>query len=501
MKKKLTLIVAIIPFIYGCNSDEYIEDPLKENQWYLNEFNKYGLVSHINLNNKEYKGRGVVVSVVDNGLDLNHEDLVNNIGDLNYSYLSKNYDFNNSDHGTSCAGIIAGEEGNGIGITGIAPQAQIVGFNALRAPSVSNLADALIRNKGDVWVSNNSWGDFNSWGEPLRLRSLLKGALNEGTKNGRHGKGIIYIFSAGNGAAEEYGLPTDNVNYSGLVNNRYTIPVCAVDEKAKRATYSEVGATLVVCAPSKGRREGLGITTTDVSGEEGYNPKVFPNDIENNNYTDNFSGTSASAPMVSGVAALMLEANPELGWRDVKAILAKSARIIDKEHPDWSTNGAHININHSYGFGMVDADKAIDLSQNWRNYPEEVIIKKELQVDKLIPDDETSSITEYIDIEEEMIVEFVDIYFDAPDHSRLGDLEIILTSPFGTKSVLAEQHRESFEGFFRYKNWRFGSIRHLEENSKGRWNLTIKDKSSSKSGTFKSWGLTIYGHNSNPLRL
>lgn len=495
--RKLFLAIASLFFISGCNNDKnprYIEDPIKGEQWYLNGFNSYGTRGHINLTNQLYKGRNVLVALLDNGIDIYHEDLINNIGVGNYSYLSDEFDFSDADHGTACAGIIAAEEGNGIGIIGIAPQSKIIGFNALKAPAISNLADALVRKKEDVWVSNNSWGDFNSWGEPLRLRSLIKSALKEGVTTGRNGRGIVYVFSSGNGAAEENDLPTDNVNYSGLVNNRFTIPVCAVDEYGIKANYSEIGATLVVCAPSKGAVGTMGITTTDVSGKKGYNPESFPEDYDDNNYTNNFSGTSASAPMVSGVVALVLEANPNLGWRDVKSILAKSSMVIDENHYDWTKNGAGLDINHYYGFGIVDADKAIELAESWVNYSSEIIIEKESEINLDIPDNDQTGISVQIDVEENIIIEFIDVFFNAPEHPRLGDLEIVLISPSGTKSVLAEQHSQLFEGYFRYNNWRFGSFRYLEENSKGIWKLIVKDKSQEGVGILKSWGLKVYGH-------
>jgi len=107
---------------------------------------------------------------------------------------------------------------------------------------MGNIADALVREKNRVSISNNSWGDFNSCGEPLGLRSVIESALQDGTRTGRNGKGIVYIFSAGNGATvDANGIPSDNVNYSGLVNNQYTIPVCALDSFGKKAGYSETG--------------------------------------------------------------------------------------------------------------------------------------------------------------------------------------------------------------------------------------------------------------------
>lgn len=478
----------------SCRHDDstYLPDPLLAEQWYLSESGRPEISANIGLSNPRYKGRGVLVALVDDGMDIHHEDLISNIGEGSYSYLPQEYLFEDAKHGTATAGIIAATEGNGVGGHGVAPQAKVIGFNALKTPAISNLADALVRHKERVWVSNNSWGDFNSWGEPLALRSLLKAALEEGVKYGRNGKGIVYVFSAGNGYFERDGLPTDNVNYSGLVNNRYTLPVCAVDEIGKRASYSEIGATLVVCAPSKGS-SGLGIVTTDSTGDLGYNPQVFHDDLADHGYTKHFGGTSASAPMASGVVALMLEANPMLGWRDVRIILARSARKNDSNDDGWKTNGAGLSINHKYGFGVVNADKAIELSRNWKNVGEEIIVEAEKPLDAEIPDNDSNGLIDEIYVGNDLEVEFVELFFDAPEHGRIGDLEVKLISPSGTESILAEHHSQLF-GFFHYNNWRFGSMRHLDESSVGTWRLVVADKHEGESGKLAGWKLKIYGH-------
>jgi len=489
----LAAIVCIAPVScakHDAGDDKpYLPDPLAIDQWYLANDSNY---LTINLSANQFKGDGVLVALVDNGIDIYHEDLINNIGEGSYNYLGAAYDFTDADHGTACAGIIAAEEGNGIGIRGIAPHASVIGFNALRTPAISNLADALVRHKKRVWVSSNSWGDFNSWGEPLALRSLIEAALADGTTNGRDGKGIVYVFSAGNGSTDFSGVPTDNVNYSGLVNNRYTIPVCAVDEHGKRAPYSEKGATLIVCAPSRGS-SGPAITTTDVTGAPGYNPKKFKDDYEDENYTRYFSGTSASAPIVSGIVALMLNANPRLGWRDVRTILARSASKIDAEDAGWEINGAGLHVNHQYGFGAVDADRAIDMAKSWINAGEEKVLSAERQLNLPIPDNDPQGIADAIDIDSDLKVEFVEVVFNAPDHTRIGDLEVILTSPSGTQSILAEKHTQLFE-VFRYNNWRFGSARHLGENARGAWRLSVVDHAGHETGTLVSWELRVYGY-------
>ncbi len=105
-------------------------------------------------------------------------------------------------------------------------------------------ADALTREIDIVDISNNSWGDVNGWGEPLRLKSLVEKALEIGTSEGRNGKGINYVFSAGNGTDDRNNTPPiDNVNYSGLVNNRFAMPICAVDPFGKKAFYTAYFST------------------------------------------------------------------------------------------------------------------------------------------------------------------------------------------------------------------------------------------------------------------
>lgn len=488
------IFVAFLNACGGGGAENYVEDPLKKEQWYLNKASSGNNIS-INLeDNFYYKGRGVTVAIVDNGVDIDHEDLRDNIGYGNYSYLTNEYNFSNADHGTSVAGIIAAVEGNGLGGRGIAPKSTLISFNAMRVPATKNIADALIRRIDKVDISNNSWGDFNGWGEPLHLKAEIENSLKIGTEKGRSGKGIIYIFSAGNGALiDSDGIPFDNVNYSGLVNNRYTLPICAVDNTGVKASYSEIGATLLICAPSKGAVKDFGIVTTDVTSDYGYNNKDKSTDYANKNYTKFFGGTSAAAPMVTGVVALLLEANPELSWRDVRRILAESATKNDPMNPDWVKNGAGLWVNHNYGFGLVDAKKAVDLALNWKNLPAGRSIALEKNVGVTIPDNEANGIISTINVIDDISVEFVDIYFDAPDHPKVGDLEIILISPAGTKSILSELHNQTL-GVFRYNNWRFGSIRHLGESSRGDWKLFVNDKRKDNVGTFIKWKLEVHGY-------
>lgn len=492
MKSASTKVASLALLIAACGGAEYSKDPLADEQWYIRG-DSHGAVN-INLVESKFKGDGILVAVVDNGIDRAHEDLRANIAGGNVSYLPPDVDFDDADHGTAVAGIIAAVEGNGVGVRGIAPRASLVAFNAARTPATSNLADALGRDIDRVDISNNSWGDFNGWGEPFPLRSAIAASLERGTSQGRSGKGIVYVFAAGNGAELTDGssIHVDNVNYSGLVNNRWTLPICAVDERGRRSYYSERGATLLVCAPSGAGQGSRAIVTTDATGTRGFNPRVYRNDVSDENYTLKFSGTSAAAPIVSAVVALILEANPELSWRDVRSILASTAQRIDPSHPDWSRNGAGLWVNHDYGFGLVDADKAVSLAQSWVSLGPPLSTEAAASLNQAIPDDGRSGIAIHVDVVDALLVEFIDLYLDAADHPRVGELEIDLISPAGTVSRLAERHKQLF-GFFRYRNWRFGTVRHLGEMSTGRWTIRVKDLVPGNAGTLSAVRLVVHG--------
>jgi subtilisin-like proprotein convertase family protein len=197
--------------------------------------------------------------------------------------------------------------------------------------------------------------------------------------------------------------------------------------------------------------------------------------------------------MVSGVTALLLEANPNLSWRDVRYIYAKTAKKTDPTNSDWSKNGAQLNINHNYGFGLVDASAAIQQALVWTNLPASIKIEKEQVVNIAIPDNDSVGIEQTIIVDETANVEFVDVYLNAADHPKVGDLVVTLTSPSGTKSILSELHNQVF-GVFRYNNWRFGSLRHLGEPANGTWKLQIQDKRAGNTGTWASWKIKIHAY-------
>ncbi len=482
------------PALYQWNiNGTELSDPLYFKQWHLKNTIQAG--EDINIEpiwsrctDDSCKGEGVRIAVVDNGLEITHEDLATNIvADKSYNYINFSTTPSAGDHGTSVAGIIAARD-NSVGIRGVASRAELVGYDLLSASTNINEVDAMVRDAVQNHVSNNSWGPVDDTATLEASSAIWRTAINTGHAIGRNGLGTVYVWAAGNG--QESG---ENSNYDGYANYRGVIATGAVTYLGQRTYYSEQGANLLISAP--GGEGCAGVVTSDLTGSAGYNSVLTPWDDLDKNYTICFAGTSASAPVVSGVVALMLQANPNLGWRDVHAILARSARHNDPTNSDWQTNGAGLTINHNYGFGVVDAKAAVLLAEIWVNLEAEKTYPTNIEiVNQTIGDNNDSSVTSTLNVTSSGIrnIEFIEIHFSATDHTNSGDLEVTLVNQStGTSSRLANTHTCS--NCVPYNNWRFGSTRHLGEVADGNWQLIVEDKASNNTGTFQSWQLTFYG--------
>lgn len=463
------------------------------------------------------RGEGVNVAVVDSGVEIAHRDLQPNVSTtVNHRVYTTGQGGTNGDptppqsapaeaaHGTMVAGIIASRDNNGLGGRGVAPRSSLVGY--VLASDVESMSNAMSDQAESLAVSNNSWGPPDT-GRLGGDSSLWQDGINRGLSEGRGGRGTIYVWANGNG-----GDRGDMSNYDGMANYRGVIAVGALNPQGTKASYSERGANLWISAPSaygpyaRCRNNGeLAITTTDLSGVRGVNDGSTSNELADMDYSQCMGGTSAAAPVVSGVVALMLQANPLLGWRDVRAILANTARHNDPGHPRWETNAAGHRINDAYGFGAVDAAAAVNAARGWTNLPPQRRYESSVQVvNRPIPDNSSSGVSSSINISGSGIskIEWVDVIFSASDHTYSGDLEITLIAPSGTRSLLAERHlcRDPNYPYPEipcgrgHAGWRFGVARHLDEPADGNWRLEVRDRAFRDIGTFESWQITVYGH-------
>ncbi len=405
-----------------------------------------------------YTGAGVVVGIVEDSWQRDHVDLVGNY-DAAASLGGGVY----SSHATGCAGIVAATAFNDSHGAGVAYGASI---SSLVFGSDVQDAAALAHRNDLNDIKSNSWGPSDT-GVIAYLPSVVKDALREGTETGRDGLGEVYVWAAGNGAGSN-----DRVDYDSYASSRYVMAVGAIGDLDTLAAYSEPGSALFVVAQS-----------------DGNNRKIYSTDIDNGE-TFLFGGTSAAAPLVAGVCALMLEARPDLSWRDVRHVLLNSARRNDPAHASWGQNGAGHWINERYGYGAVDAAAAVALAETWRRASHEISADSGVvPVQLAIPDNNTTGVTQSLEISEDLRLESVEVVLNVTT-TYVGDLEIVLTSPDGTQSVLARRRNDSTDHL---NNFVFTSERLWDERSAGTWSLRMADLASGDRATWVNWQLVLHG--------
>ncbi|MBI5944985.1 MAG: S8 family serine peptidase [Chloroflexi bacterium] len=492
-------------------SKRVITDPLYPNQWHLADAN----VPSAWALDTGYTGSGVTIAVVDDGLQYTHPD-------LSAQYVSAgSWDFNGPDgfvgiypgdndpmpdpnntctdaatgfiyscpdnHGTAASGVAAANnDGSSCGV-GVAYDAGLAGIRLIaEATTDAQEASALTYAPNTNSIYSNSWGPYDDGVTLQGPGPLTLAALESGITTGRNGKGSIYVWAAGNGKVDN-----DNVNFDGYANSRYTIAIGAVDDAGIQSYYSEPGAALFIMAPSSGNTTG--ITTTDLAGNVGYNTAAGTA----GNCTSTFGGTSSAAPLVSGVVALMLQANPNLGWRDVQHILAQTANH-NISGVSWAINNAGYYLNHQYGFGIVDAAAAVTMAKTWTNVgPAYAISSGVIPVNEplLNPSDPPVvvyyPVTSTFNVPQNIKLEHVEVVFNST-HDFRGDLRVTLTAPSGIISTLAAPRLNDSGSNF--TNWKFMSIRDWGESSAGTWTLAVTDESGGTgNGTFDNWELILYG--------
>lgn len=547
-------IVALLLLSCGSknSSETSSENPLFSQQWHLvntgqKSFSQNGGTSGEDLQLSStiaagLTGSGIKIAVSDSGTQTAHEDLQGNIltgstrdyklaspwlGDPTPSFAQVSADASLA-HGTAVAGIIGALANNGKGGKGVAPQASLVPFRF--TDSEQTTAMLVDQATGNFHIFNYSYG-FPSC-QYFPINTSLKSQMEIGATPGDGSKGTVYVKAAGNEFVGSLGDCNSsqsnfdylgNSNFDGINTLKETLVVAALRATGVVSSYSSPGANIWVSAP--GGQFGTtspAIVTTDYQGcESGYSTSSSTkNDFESGkdslnsscNYTSTMNGTSSAAPNTSGAIALMLEANPLLTWRDIKFILAKTARRVDptsgnSNHPaganfdleghvyqqGWVQNNANIYFHNRYGFGAVDIDAAVTLAQNSYTLlgsPLNSEVTSSNNLNLSIPDKSAVGVTSSLSIADNLKIESVEITFSIT-HPATSDLGLELTSPQGTKSILMNINSGIIQSNF--SDTHFITNAFLEEMSSGSWTLKVIDGGQDDTGTLDKWSIKVNG--------
>lgn len=553
-------------------------EPLYTFQWALNYADSYfkdypdtfggGMDLNVEpVHRQGIKGQGVNVLVLDSGSDLHNEDLAPNADmGMSWNFVTQQSDPypdyvkpDDDPHGTIVAGIIGAAQ-NGKGVMGIAPRANLGAGNYLQSDqSAISTAEAL---GGAAWsrqahVINASYGasgnarpyDNGSDSETLALRGL---------KQLRGGKGAIFVKAAGNSFDDpECGGPPHYYDCTNPGNDPSTlephvITVAAVNAFGQTSSYSSAGSVMWISG--LGGEFGNGGTYGEVKTGPYSGPTIFSTDMrgcthgysrdttrtptgfllgksQRNGVADNpncdyayMNGTSAAAPTISGVVALMLSANPDLSWRDVRDILRLSARKIDPDYIQsspgagipygarmnlatnaldtvvgsaadifdgatavpidlgWQRNAAGNEHSNWYGFGVPDTQKAVALAQNYRSNPASgrntdvktgafVQIAARTHTDGAFPYERVTLIATIPGLNQ--VVDMLQLRLSGTNVC-LGSIGIAVRSPSGTTSLLKlpnDHFRD--DGIATFQDFGLASVAFYGEQAQGNWEVYL----------------------------
>ncbi|MDE0001425.1 MAG: S8 family peptidase [Rhodospirillaceae bacterium] len=531
-------------------------DPLFDRQWHLQNTGQTAFAANPGIPGADLRmsgairdgldGDGVILAVVDTGLEICHPDLAANVEagkSFNFAFetsagSSPADPFNHNilgDHGTSVAGVAAAVANNGLGGRGVAPGVELRGYNVgavLFADVEMQMFSSLGASSRDpdssgVDIFNMSFGsEVPSGNSAEDFVSLMK----LGTGELRSGRGALYVKAAGNDFSfcrPQHPLNADvgcaSANSDPDNNLPYLIVVGAFNANDVKSSYSSAGANLWVVAPAgEIDMQHPGIVTTDQAGiDAGFSlldaglPAGGPPDAHGD-YIASFGGTSAATPATAGAIAILLGANPDLTWRDVKHILAASARKIDPEieavraafngtpqilQHAWQTNAAGYSFHNWYGFGAVAVDAAVAMAET--HTPDSLgkfvesgwFEASDIGAAPLaIPDNDGVGVTHSLDVAglpDSANIEAVVLEIRV-DHDYASDLGVELVSPAGTVSVLNTPFNAVLRGHAGLSDWQLMSNAFYGESPNGAWTLSVADLAENDVGQLSAWRLRFY---------
>lgn len=320
----------------------------------------------------------IVVAILDGGFETSHPDLDlaffrnpreiigNGVDDDDNGYVDDvsgwNFWTDAGDasgglldlHGTAVAGLV-GARKNGQGVVGTCPSCTLlpiaVSWEVAEDAAAFHYASAL---GADVIT--------NSWGYPIGTpeTDVVVDAIHESATTGRGGKGAIILFAMNNSDQDDCVGPEPDLSAHDDV-----VAVSGASDLDVKVTGSAWGDCMEILAPT---REGgrKGVATTDLLGKRGYNAGDTPSqDLVDLAYTNDFGGTSAATPIAAGVFGLMLAVNGGLTRNEAVAMVLATA---DKIRPELAAYNPRTGFSSKYGYGRINAARAVGAAQLFRQY-------------------------------------------------------------------------------------------------------------------------------------
>lgn len=482
-------------------------DPLYDKQWYFNRGARGGYDMNVAAVWKMgITGRNVVLTILDDGVQADHPDLIRNYDKrASYDINSGDHDPTPQDngenkHGTRCAGEIAAEAGNEYCGVGVAYNASIGGVRMLDGTVTDDVeAQALGLNPNHIDVYSASWGPDDNGKTVDGPGHLAAQAFVNGVRNGRQGKGSIFVWASGNGGKKQ-----DNCNCDGYTNSIYTLSISSATQRGQKPWYlEECSSTLATTYSSGTPTKDGNIVTADQTNEladaqkEGrkVNPAKFCTQVH--------TGTSASAPIAAGIVALTLEANPELTWRDMQHIVVQTSRHTPLSHESgWVQNAVGRYVSHKFGYGLMDAEAMVKSALRWKKTPAQVVCRTVPDTNqRLIQDDLIVSMNTSACAGTDNAVNYLE-HVQAKISLKFqprGNLKITLISPSETPShLLMARPRDVDEDTF--DKWPFMTVHFWGEKPQGNWKLIIRNENriADQQGTLYSWSLVFFGTKTPP---
>ncbi|KFV03274.1 Neuroendocrine convertase 1, partial [Pterocles gutturalis] len=344
-------------------------DPMWNQQWYLQDTRIIPSLPKLDLHvipvwQKGITGKGVVITVLDDGLEWNHTDIYTNYDpEASYDFNDNDHDpfprydpTNENKHGTRCAGEIAMQANNRKCGVGVAYNSKVGGIRMLDGIVTDAIeASSIGFNPEHVDIYSASWGPNDDGKTVEGPGRLAQKAFEYGIKQGRSGKGSIFVWASGNG-----GRQGDNCDCDGYTDSIYTISISSASQQGLSPWYAEKCSSTLATAYSSGDYTDQRITSADLHNE----------------CTETHTGTSASAPL----AGERFLNSPNLTWRDMQHLVVWTSEYDPLAgNPGWKKNGAGLMVNSRFGFGLLNANALVDLAdpKKWKGVPEkrECIVK------------------------------------------------------------------------------------------------------------------------------